>query len=159
MANEPLVRLRFGIHRGVGLVSHLIQWQQRSDVSHVSIIDEDDMLIEAREWRGCVRARSLSQVQAESSSRFTVMYVEVPRSKYEAAMRFARAQLGKRYDYLSIIRFVTRHQCSRNDNGKWFCSELAFVVAKEAGVTLLQLIEPWAVSPGLFHYSPLLQLE
>ncbi len=150
------MRLRFGLHHGTGVISKLIQWQQRSCVSHTSIIDATDTLIEAREFRGVVRERTLAQARADSP--LTIVYLDVDREQYDAAMVFALKQLGKKYDYSSVARFVSRRQVNRNDNGKWFCSEYTFAVAQKAGVTLLNNVEPWAVSPGLFSYSPLLKV-
>jgi uncharacterized protein YycO len=87
---------------------------------------------------------------------FTV-YVS-PESR-DYALAWAKSQIGKKYDYVSILRFLTRSSRGRKDNGKWFCSELAFVAAQKAGVDLLHFIHPVEVSPGHFILSPLLRLE
>jgi hypothetical protein len=52
---------------------------------------------------------------------------------------------------------VSRRQASRKAAGVWFCSELAFAAARQAGISLLGATEPWEVSPGLFARSPLLR--
>lgn len=148
-----LVPLRFGAHYGTGVVSRLIRWQQRTDVSHISVIDNDDSLIEAREFHGVVQTRTLQDAQNEQ--RVDVLEVLVRPECRERALAWARSQIGKRYDYLSILRFVTRKQ-NRKDNGKWFCSEFAYVAAEKAGVALLRRIAPAEVSPGHFVLSPLL---
>jgi uncharacterized protein YycO len=146
-----LVPLRFGAHYGTGVVSRMIRWQQRTDVSHISIIDNDDSLIEALEFNGVVQQRTLHD--ARNEQRVDVLEVYVTPEQRDAALAWAKGQLGKRYDYLSILRFVTRRK-NREDNGKWFCSEFAFVAAEKAGVSLLQRILPAEVSPGHFVLSP-----
>ena len=148
-----LVPLRFGAHYGTGVVSRLIRWQQRTDVSHISLLDNGDSLIEAREFHGVVQNRTLQD--ARNEQRVDVLEVLVTPEQRDRAITWAKAQIGKRYDYLSIIRFVTR-KANRKDNGKWFCSELAFVAALKAGVALLQRINPAEVSPGHFVISPYL---
>jgi uncharacterized protein YycO len=151
-----LVPLRFGAHVGTGVVSRLIRWQQRSDVSHISLIDNDNRLIEALEFRGVTDVRTLESVRNEQ--RVDVFSVMVFPDQQRRAIEWARQQVGKRYDYLSVLRFVTRRD-AREHNGKWFCSELAFVAAQQAGVALLERISPSEVSPGHFVMSPLLTHE
>lgn len=153
----PLVAtLTFGLHRGRGVVSRLIQLQTRSPFSHVSIVLADGTLLEAKEGRGVIDTRRLAEVQrAETVELVTVPCRDVVARA--AAIAFAHAQLGKRYDYTSVLRFLSRRQARRKDAEVWFCSELAFAVAQAAGVTLLRDTEPWEVSPGLFARSPLLE--
>lgn len=158
----PAYVLTFGLHRGTSLVGRLIQWQTRSPYSHVSIVLDDGTLLEAREGRGVVHERTL----ADARARETVDVVTVPSSaeQYASAMDFYQRQLGKRYDYSSVIRFVTRSQARREAAEVWFCSELAFAGAQQAGVRLLGAevpwdIEPWRVSPRDFALSPLLRWE
>ncbi len=152
-----LVPLRFGVHYGTGAVSKAIQWQQRCECSHISIVDNDDRLIEAREWRGVVAERSLAE--ARKDTRVDVLFVLVTPEMHREALSWARTQLGKQYDYAAILRFVTRKQSERTDNGKWFCSEYAFVASQKAGVTLLKRVDPVNVSPGHFILSPYLTEE
>lgn len=77
----------------------------------------------------------------------------------KAARDFAFAQIGKRYDYTMVARFVTRRQESRKSSGKWFCSELVFASVCKAGLDLFRATEPWEVSPGLLARSPFLALH
>lgn len=154
MKAPSLVPLRFGAHYGTGVVSKLIQWQQRTEVSHVSLIDNDNWLIEAREFRGVVRERTLAD--ARRDIRVDEMVVMVSPLQRSTAIQWAMTQLGKSYDYASIARFITRSQDGRDDNGKWFCSEYTFVIAQKADVQLLKRIDPVNVSPGHFVISPLL---
>lgn len=155
--HTELVPLKFGCHHGTGFISRLIRWQQRTDVSHISIVDNDDWIIEAREGHGVVRNRTLTE--ARKNARVDVMVAMVTQEQRDVALEWAKTQLGKSYDYLSVLRFVSRRQSASKENGKWFCSELAFATAQKAGTALLKRIEPVEVSPGHFVLSPLLKLD
>lgn len=145
--------LLFGLHRGTGVISKLIQFQTRSPYSHVSIVD-GAVLLEAKEGRGVIHERPVAAVLAAEA--VDVVAVRCTPAQRESALAFARAQVGKRYDYTSVARFVSRRQARRKDAEVWFCSELAFAAAQQAGLDLLRETEPWEVSPGLFARSPLL---
>lgn len=138
-------------------MSNLIRWQTRSEYSHVSIINYGGILIEALQGHGVIRNRALADVQARED--VDVVFVDVPDvSVLIAADTWLQEQIGKGYDYTMVARFVTRQKETRKSSGKWFCSELAFQYAKEAGVDLLRDTEAWEVSPGLFAKSPRLTL-
>ena len=154
---DELVPLRFGVHYGTGWIAKLIQWQQRCPCSHISIIANDNLLIEAREFRGVVSERTLAMAREES--RVDVLFTMVAATQRDACIAWALSQRGKLYDYSAILRFITRSQSDRADNGKWFCSEFAFVGASKADVILLKRIDPVAVSPGHFLLSPQLSIE
>lgn len=83
-----------------------------------------------------------------------IVLLSPDRSKAGVAIGFAMAQVGKKYDYLGVARFVTRRPSKGNE--KWFCSELVFEAFRRAGVNLFHRIEAWEVSPSMISYSPLL---
>jgi uncharacterized protein YycO len=147
--------LRVVLHASDGIVGKLIRWQTRADWSHVSLAYPDGLLLEAREGRGVVRERRLSDC-TEPTQVFRVVASSVRLSK---AMRWAETQLDKGYDYTMVARFLTRRQETRGSTGKWFCSELAFAALLHVEVPLLARTEPWEVSPGLLARSPLLYPE
>jgi uncharacterized protein YycO len=156
----PAPQLEFGLHRGSGWIGRAIRWQTRSAYSHVSVVLPHGWLLEAREGRGVVVERWLPDVQLQE--RVDLVTVPCTLEQYASAMDFYHAQLGKRYDYSSVLRFVTRSQARRKAAAVWFCSELAFAGAQQAGLHLLGAdvpwdVEPWRVSPGHFALSPLLR--
>lgn len=145
------------LHRGRGFIAKAIQWQTRSVYSHASVIfEESGVVIEAREFKG-VRSILWDEVVA-SGETVDVFRVKglVPEAE-EAVWEFLQAQLGKPYDYTMVARFITREQAAREESGKWFCSELVFAAFAQAGVKLLERIEPWAVSPGMLRLSTRLE--
>jgi hypothetical protein len=74
----------------------------------------------------------------------------------ESALRFARQQLGKRYDYWSVLRFVTRRQEDKESRGMWFCSEYTFAQVLKGGARLFNECDPCNVSPSILPMSVLI---
>ena len=148
-----VVPLTLCLHRGTSLIGKLIRWQTRSDYSHASMILPDGLFVEAREGIGVRALNRFAAVPGE-----TVDFFTLPITAGQAAeiAEFAREQLGKKYDWTMVLRFVSRRQESRPSRGQWFCSELVFAACQQAGVNLLRATEPWEVSPGMLARSPLL---
>lgn len=150
-------QLIIGLHRGTGLVSKAIQWQTRSPYSHASVMCRNGCGIEAREGKGVRITADWLKFKApgEQVDLFVVDVTEAQANSIEA---FLLEQVGKKYDWTMVARFITRRQESRDSSGKWFCSELVFAAFQQAGVDLLRDTQPWEVSPGLLGKSPLLRL-
>lgn len=148
------------LHKGRGVISRLIGWQTRSAYTHASLIFDTVWVgkyevIEAREFKGVITSQG---PLAWLPTNVEVFRVEgLTREQESAARAFARAQIGKPYDYTMVARFVSRRQEARKSSGKWFCSELVFAAVQKAGVNLLGKTEPWEVSPALLSKSPLLK--
>jgi hypothetical protein len=145
--------LRVNFHRNRAFGSRAIRWQTRGRVNHVSVSFHPgtgcDGFIEAT-GAGVV----FRPVPRPLTDLYAAFLVSVAEAGYQAALAFAHAQHGKRYDWLSLARFVTRQQESRASSGRWFCSELAFVLLRKAGLTPL-LVDPWRVDPERLFQSPL----
>ncbi|MEW6306060.1 MAG: hypothetical protein AB1705_21495 [Verrucomicrobiota bacterium] len=135
------------------MIGRLIRWQTRSPYSHASIVFEGGRVIESREFIG---VRQLASLQPQPGERIDLYRVPLTGDQCEAIRAFLYAQLGKPYDYTSVLRFISRRKASRESGHRWFCSELVFAAFHHAGVRLLDRVEPWAVSPGLLSLSPLL---
>ena len=61
--------------------------------------------------------------------------------EHDAIESFLLAQVGKKYDYIGLFRFlpIVRWFIKSNDNTeKWFCSELVSEACKQAGRELLK---------------------
>lgn len=148
------------LHRGTGFIAKCIQWQTRSPYSHASIVfsplkpDSRMRGIEAREFKGVRRVDWQSEYEGTAYDLFAV--AGLTREQEDAVAIFCGDQVGKPYDYTMVARFISRRQLARETSGKWFCSELVYYAFMQAGINLLDRIEPWAVSPGLLALSPLL---
>lgn len=146
--NHPKILL----FKGRGVVSQLIRWQTNGQYSHAAIQLGDGRIIEAWHKPAEVRVRpplkDWSNVEAYSVEGMTA-------DQWQVAVEFLDKQLGKKYDFGGVLRFVTRWRKEKDD--KWFCSELVFQAVKEAGVDLLSRIQCSQVSPTVLSFSPLLQ--
>lgn len=145
--------LQIALHRGNGIVSRLIRWQQRGEWSHASVILRSGAVIESREFIG---VRQLPKLTAAKGEFIQVFNVECTDEQADAIEAFLQKQVGKKYDYPMVFGFVSRStKEGRDSEGKWFCSELAFDAFRAGGIHLLARIEPWEVSPPHLSYSPL----
>ena len=138
--------------RSSGIIGALIRWQTRSMWSHAAVL-VNGYVYEAREGSRVRRMLSKDWRHGTITGAFPVSITE---EQMVQMMDFLDNQIGKSYDYGSVLRFISRRQESRKGSGKWFCSELVFAAFREAGVQLLKRVEPWAVSPGLLSLSPLI---
>jgi uncharacterized protein YycO len=142
-------KCRVLLFRGRGIVSGLIRWQTRGQYSHAAMLLPDGRVLESWEGAG-VRITELRDWAG-------VDVYEVPwmtAAQWQTAIALATKHVGKKYDWWSVIRFVSRRKMPAND--RWFCSELVFHALQAAGVNLLERIDPAEVSPGMLALSPLL---
>lgn len=137
------------MYKGSGILSWLIRAQTRSKFSHTALHLRTGKIIDSQYPDG-VKCRPFEQ--RDDVRVFTVNGVTA--EQWNKVFEFARAKIGRPYDWLAVFRFVSRRQCQYN--GKWFCSELVFAAFKMAGINLLERTEPWEVSPGMLSRSPLL---
>lgn len=150
--NKNLVRV--ALFRGRGILSALIRWQTWSNYSHAALVLPDGSIVEAWHRGPGVRKKQLTDMKGVDI--FSVKGLTAEQSKI--AKGFALDQIGQKYDYFGVLRFLNRRKVS--DNGKWFCSELVYAAFKEAGVHLLSKdTDPSRVSPGLLSRSPLLSCQ
>lgn len=151
-AEEPLDRCRVLLFRGRGAISTVVRWQTRSVYSHAALLLPDGRILES--WQGSgVRIRELSDWSG--IDRFRVAGITA--SQWGRAISFAEDQVGSGYDYISVLRFVSRRNAP--ENGRWFCSELVAAALQVAGVQLLARVDPAEVSPAMLSWSPLLIRE
>lgn len=143
--------LRVGLFRGRGLISAAIRWQTWSEYSHAALVLPDLRIIEA--WQGFGAGVRLTSLENWEGVRFFGVQGLTP-SQSAVAHRWAEAQCGKPYDYLGVLRFMSRRTSSANH--RWFCSELVFEAFMRAGLPLLARTPSSRVSPGLLSRSPLL---
>lgn len=137
------------LFRGRGVLSQLIRWQQRTEFSHAAVLLYDLEIIEAWQGKG-VQRKKLTSLE-------NIMVLECPGMTQQQEFdvySFLMSQAGCGYDYLGVLRFVSRRR--NTTNSEWFCSELVYAAFLSAGIQLLARSEPWEVSPGLLARSPLL---
>lgn len=142
------------LFKGRGLMSRLIEWQTRGDYSHAAIFDEDTgTLYESWQTDG-VHKKADWNVHNDP----TVDFFKFQHTKEEAETirAFLESQLGKKYDWLGVVRFVSRTQLKADAKEKWFCSELVTAALAAAGIRLFKNTEPCEVPPDLIKRSVVL---
>lgn len=146
-----------GLHRSTSVVSALIRWQTRSEYSHASLVcASDGTLLEALEGRGVIVERRLGvDVPREQVDLHVVRGLTA--AEQAAMWQWALGQVGKGYDYVSVLRFVTRRAATRRSSGRWFCSELVHAAALHGAGVALQRMDSWRCAPDHLAISPLLE--
>ena len=141
-------------YRGVSWISKVIRWQTRSKYSHIAIELKDSSVIEA--WHiGGVRRNPTFRTVHSPKTKVDVFEIA---GKYdeEKVLDFLKMQIGHKYDFRSIVRFITRKSSHVSPN--WFCSELANEAFREGGLDLLSRISSSHLSPRDIAISPVLRL-
>lgn len=145
--------IRIALYKGVSLISILIRMQTRSVYSHAACLLDDDSAIEA--WNvGGVRHIKTLLTGHKPQTDIDVYHIAATQAQQECYEKFLHAQVGKKYDFRSVFRFLTKYPAVRNN--KWFCSELVMAACAEAGITPLLRVAAEEVSPAMLSYSPLL---
>jgi uncharacterized protein YycO len=139
------------LFKGRGMVSRMIRWQTNGEYSHVAIQRPDGRIVEA--WHKPAKVRLRSRLDDWEGVECYEL-VGIDPEKLDDALVWLNAQIGKKYDFGGVLRFLSRRRKQKDD--KWFCSELGFEFAKRCGVDLLQNITLAQVSPTVMAFSPLL---
>ena len=141
-------------YRGKSITSRLIQAQTRSEYSHIGVQIPGGFVIEA--WQGTGVRQIPDPLYGHSKGTEVDSYRIAYDFDEERVERFLRSQIGKKYDYSSVFRFVTRRDAVAND--KIFCSELAELAFIAGGLPLLNG-NPSHHSPRDTLLSPHLKYE
>lgn len=141
-------------YRGISWISKAIRWQTRSKYSHIAIELEDGSVIEA--WHiGGVRRNDTFRTVHSPKTKVDVFEITGTYDE-KKVLDFLTMQIGHKYDFRSIVRFITRKSSHVSPN--WFCSELANEAFREGGLDLLSRITSSHISPRDVGISPMLKL-
>lgn len=122
--------MRVLLVRAHSLGSLLIRARLWENWSHAAVVLPNGDVIDATFKAGGVRRRKLSDVLAHASA---YKLIELPVPDQVAAMAFLHAQLGKPYDWRSILGWATSDRDWRDDTA-WFCFELCAAAAEAGGM-------------------------
>lgn len=87
---------------------------------HVAVLFDDEYVIEAR-FVGVIKTPL-----EEFKARGKYAIVDFPLKDEQAALEFAEAQIGKKYDYTGLIGFP--FQRNWQHYAKWYCTELVAAI-------------------------------
>lgn len=108
-------------YQGKSIISKLIRWQTRSIYSHIAVELDDGSIIEAWLTDGVIHRDSFNEGHTDGTPvDFFQVKGLVDSSKAE---EFLWKQVGKKYDWISVFRFLWHTPAEKNN--RWFCSELA----------------------------------
>jgi uncharacterized protein YycO len=143
--------------KGSSPMSRIIRFTNWSEYSHAAWIDPDDRSCwESLPFKGVVHSSSINDQHCNGTP-VDIFLFDYTADQLRAIRCFMTAQLGKDYDWDSVLHFISKRPPLASDQNKWFCSELIFAAHLYAGIDLLARIPAWKVYPGMIAYSPLLQ--
>lgn len=121
-------------YQGKSWLSWAIRFQTRSKYSHIAIELNDGTVIEAWASAGVIHRKNGFREGHTSGTKVDVYAIKgaVDVARVE---RFLFDQVGKKYDWWSVIRFMSHTPASEND--RWFCSELVLTAIAYGFVALL----------------------
>jgi uncharacterized protein YycO len=139
------ITVRFLRDHSIG--SRFIQWQTWGKWSHIDVATPGGWI--GALFRGGVQVRPLNTVGVDQ----LMCTVEVTDAQGAAIIAFLVAQIGKPYDWRSLLGFLVRRDWREPDS--WFCSELVVAAFEAGGVKLLRTDDVERISPSTLALSPL----
>lgn len=143
-----------GLYKSNTVISKLIRWQTRGTYSHAALHFGDGSAIEA--WhKGGVQSGPVGHLHDKGTE---VDIFEIDAFYYpKLTQMYALEQVGKKYDFRMVARFVSRRGETSGSKDKLFCSELVFDALVYGGLPLFEHTKGWEVSPDLLKRSPYLK--
>jgi len=142
-------------YQGVSWRSRICRFLTWSKYSHVSWVDPEGWEIEA--WSSGVRCLQHAHSDHTPGTLVDLFSIDLEQDELNQLRDFLRAQVGKKYDFIGNLHFITRHHEYSRDRDRWFCSELIAEAFRSIRHPLLERIESFKVYPAMITYSPLLR--
>jgi len=136
--------------------SQAIRQRTWGEFSHVEIItritEQGKIEVVSADAQGvCCR-----DVREEEFEHFAILtYPEMTDKEREDVCKFCFSQIGKPYDFVGLASFLFYKELQSDD--RWFCSELAYIAYKQAGIRLQRRVKQDFMSPRDLYISPLLK--
>lgn len=140
-------------YRGRSFVSWLIKKQTRSIWSHSAAVLQDGSVIEAWHVGGVSHVADLS-VNHSKGTQVDLFRIECTQAQADKFEELLKADIGKKYDFRSVFRFLSKHPSC--DNDKWFCSEEIDHKLRAVGIYTQNRICSAEMSPQLLGISIML---
>ncbi len=136
------------LHRNRGIIARLIRWQQRGPHSHASIVVRGTVY-EAKEFVGVIASPAAKYEADLKAGLIDVAALKLFDAELDQLEAWLQSQLGCKYDYWGVLRFVTRTKARGGGEARrWFCSEYIDAALAQLNVRLFANTESWEVSPS-----------
>ena len=135
-------------------ISWFIRQRTWGRYSHVQIIvsTEPEISVVSADANGFY----CRAVHEDEKNKYAIMtYPGITESERDSIVKFSLSQIGKSYDFIGLASFLVYKELQNDD--RWFCSELAYVAYKQAGVRLVRRVKQDFVSPRDLYISPMLK--
>jgi len=143
--------VKFHFYKGKSFISKIIKWRTFSIYSHVSIEIDGDV------WEAWEGSSASGVVKSSNPSYYHTPLTEfdtiiVPMKNVKEWKTFLDLQIGKKYDYKAIFSFLRNR--NKQDNSKWFCSELAhtYFDFEVKNYKYDRLVSPQTLKDMIEHY-------
>lgn len=146
-------RIKIHFWRGTGFIAGAIRFFSWGPMAHVGM-QIDNTMYEAREFRGVVKSRFPDQKRRMPNRS---LVVECSEEQYNEIFDWWESRIGRRYDYLSVFRFVYRKGETDRTTGSWFCSEAVMDACEAGGIRLFDRVDSSKVTPSMIYWSPVLK--
>jgi len=150
----PRVRIHFW--RGTGIVGSLIRFFSWGEVAHVGM-QIDSFLFEAREFRGVVASPYPPSPKENRKPPCKTLILECSEEQKQQMLNWWHDRIGSPYDYLSVVRFVTRRKETEETKRKYFCSEAVSDACAFAELPLFERVDSSKIPPSWVYRSPKLK--
>lgn len=140
-------------YRGRSFVSWLIKKQTRSIWSHSAAVLQDGSVIEAWHVGGVSHVADLS-VNHSKGTQVDLFRIECTQAQADAFEVLLKKDIGKKYDFRSVFRFLSKHSTCIDD--RWFCTEVLDHRLKIINIFTQKRICSAEMSPQLLGISPIL---
>lgn len=145
--------MKVALFKPLSFIDKLVCFFSRGKYSHIAILFDDGSSIEAVPFKGVIYNKNL--IKSRNKNQIIEVYNIKTTTKQDRIIKyFLERQLGKGYDYLSVLGFIiNKTDVGRKEYGKWFCSELVYSAFRKAEIELLERIHQWETTPVLISYS------
>jgi hypothetical protein len=128
--------------------SATIRWATNGSYSHVDLVLPEGLL--------GARAKGGVQLRPFGYKTFTMTEkVACTVTNEAAAIDFAKAQIGKHYNFEAILDMVLHRERSFTfDQPTWYCDELLYAAVLAGGLQLLNTDNPIGLTPWEVFLSP-----
>ena len=140
--------VKINFYKPSSILGKLVCFFQRGKYSHCNIT-VDDLTYEIRPFN------KVKKFQLEPSKIIDSFDIKLSKRQKIQLVDFLDKQIGKSYDYLSIIGFII-YKNDRSKSNIWFCSELIVSALLKVNFEILKRVEPFKVGPVILSYSPLI---